>query len=110
MLFGPTEHPRKRKIESIDQAEPAWALTIHKSQGSEYDDVVISLPDYDAPLLTRELLYTAVTRAKKHVTIIGNDQLVERALGRRISRVSSLKERVRALHEKAPAASTSNRR
>ena len=110
VLFGPTEHPRKRKIESIDQAEPAWALTIHKSQGSEYDDVVISLPDYDAPLLTRELLYTAVTRAKKHVTIIGNDQLVERALGRRISRVSSLKERVRALHEKAPAASTSNRR
>ena len=110
VLFGPSEHPRSRQIESIDQAEPAWALTIHKSQGSEYDDVVISLPDYDAPLLTRELLYTAITRARKRVTIIGSDELLERALGRRISRVSSLKERVRALHEKSLAASTSFRR
>jgi exodeoxyribonuclease V alpha subunit len=109
VIFGPSQRPRTRTIESLDQAEPAWSLTIHKSQGSEYDNVVISLPDYDSPLMTRELLYTAVTRAKKRVTIIGSDQLLERALQRRISRVSSLPERVRALNARVLASSASNR-
>ena len=48
----------------LDQVETWWAMTIHKSQGSEFDRVVVSLPDSDSPVLTRELLYTAVTRAR----------------------------------------------
>ena len=52
----------------LDAVETVWAMTIHKSQGSEHDHVLMVLPDRDAPLLTRELLYTGVTRAKKHLT------------------------------------------
>lgn len=49
--------------------EPAWALTVHKSQGSEFDEVLLVLPDRDSPLLTRELLYTAATRARRRLEI-----------------------------------------
>jgi exodeoxyribonuclease V alpha subunit len=53
-----------------------FALTVHKSQGSEFDDVLLLLPDFACPLLTRELLYTAVSRARKSVILCGAlDQL-----------------------------------
>ena len=52
----------------LDAVETVWAMTVHKSQGSEYDHVLMVLPDRDAPVLTRELLYTGVTRAKTKLT------------------------------------------
>jgi exodeoxyribonuclease V alpha subunit len=52
----------------LDAVETVWAMTVHKSQGSEYNHVLMVLPDRDAPVLTRELLYTGVTRAKTKLT------------------------------------------
>ena len=53
-------------------------MTIHKSQGSEFDHVVVVLPPAASRLASRELLYTAVTRARRHVTIIGSDDAFAR--------------------------------
>ena len=66
--------------------EPAFAMTVHKSQGSEYNHVLLVLPKQSTPLCTREILYTAVTRAKNLVAIIGDRQVLERGLRRVISR------------------------
>lgn len=74
--------------------ESAFAMTVHKSQGSEFDRVLLILPDRDAPLLTRELLYTAITRAKKSVQLLASDQLFLTAVQRRIVRRSGLRERL----------------
>lgn len=61
----------------IDAAETVFAMTIHKSQGSEFEKVWVVLPKgEDNPLLTRELLYTAVTRAKEHVVVQGSEQTI----------------------------------
>ncbi len=70
----------------------AFASTVHKSQGSEYDDVLFVLPETDAPLLTRELLYTAVTRARRRVLLWGRPEVLEKAVARRIVRHSGLRE------------------
>lgn len=61
---------RMFKPSQLGQVESAWALTVHKSQGSEYNNIVLILPDYDSPVLSRELLYTAVTRARDSVSIV----------------------------------------
>ena len=68
----------------------AFALSVHKSQGSEFDEVLVVLPEEDAPLLTRELLYTAVSRAKKRVRIVGREAVLRVALERRARRDSGL--------------------
>jgi exodeoxyribonuclease V alpha subunit len=97
VVFAPDSEPRRRSLSTLDALELAYALTIHKSQGSEYDRVVVSLPTYDSDLLTRELLYTAVTRAKERVRLIADEDTLSRCLSRRIARVSGLSERVAAL-------------
>jgi exodeoxyribonuclease V alpha subunit len=78
----------------------AFALSVHKSQGSEFDEVLVVLPEEDAPLLTRELLYTAVSRAKKRVRIVGPKAVVLAALARRARRDSGL---VDAIGERMPS-------
>ena len=62
----------------LDELEHAYAITVHKSQGSEYPIVII--PMYSAPpmLLTRNLLYTAVTRAQRMVILVGRSEIIER--------------------------------
>ena len=71
--------------------EGAWATTIHKSQGSEYGGVAIVLPkDGDCPLLTREILYTAVTRTKGGVSLWASEEAVRQCLERPVSRASGL--------------------
>ncbi len=55
--------------------EPAFAMTVHKSQGSEYDHVGLILPESDTPLMTRDLLYTALTRARRSVRVVGADRV-----------------------------------
>lgn len=72
--------------------ETAYATTVHKSQGSEFDVVHLILSDRDAPVLTRELLYTAVTRAREHVVIWGKENIFEHAAARRLHRSSGLRD------------------
>ncbi len=72
----------------------AWALTVHKSQGSEYDSVGIVLPSTPIPLATRELLYTGITRARHSVTFFGRPQLVYDAAARSDDRNTGLVERL----------------
>jgi exodeoxyribonuclease V alpha subunit len=74
----------------LPQCETVYAMTIHKSQGSEFDEVLIVLPDRDNPVLSRELVYTAITRAKKEVAILAEQEILQAALGRSIERVSGL--------------------
>ena len=74
----------------------AFALSVHKAQGSEFDEVLVVLPEEDAPLLTRELLYTAVSRARKRVRIVGPKQVVAAALERRAQRYSGLVDAIGA--------------
>lgn len=70
------------------------ALTIHKSQGSQFKDVVVSLPSESSRLLTRELLYTAVTRASRRVTLIGEEPVIRIAVERSVQRASGLRSRL----------------
>ena len=89
-----------RKVEYsyklLEELELAYAITIHKSQGSEYPAVVIPLLSGPRMLLNRNLLYTAVTRARKCVTLVGNDEtfytMVENNLEQK--RFSGLKARL----------------
>lgn len=74
--------------------ETVRAMTIHKSQGSQFDEVVVVLPDSDGPILTRELLYTAITRARRRVTVIGPEAVLRAAVKRPITRASGLGERL----------------
>jgi exodeoxyribonuclease V alpha subunit len=74
----------------LPACETVFAMTIHKSQGSEFDEVLVSLPATDSPLLTRELLYTAVTRARERVVIASSEEIFEAAVSRNISRASGL--------------------
>ncbi len=62
--------------EMLDELEHAWAITVHKSQGSEYPFVIIPMYGAPPPLLTRNLLYTAVTRAERMVILVGRDNIV----------------------------------
>jgi exodeoxyribonuclease V alpha subunit len=74
--------------------ETAWALTIHKSQGSEFNEVIVVLPPEDTPLLTRELLYTAITRARQRVEIWASPEIVSACVLRRTYRESGLLRRL----------------
>ncbi len=84
------EQPRSFAPALLPPVETVFATTIHKSQGSEYTHVVVVLPDQDTPLLTRELLYTGVTRAKKRVTAVGSAAIITAAIGRGVGRDSGL--------------------
>jgi len=72
--------------------ETVYAMTVHKSQGSEFDDVLFVLPDRDTPVLTRELIYTAITRAKEKIQIWGKEDIFLTAVARRIQRSSGLRD------------------
>ncbi len=74
----------------------AYALTVHKAQGSEYRRVAVLLPKEDTPLLSRELLYTAITRASGAVLLVGDAERVADAAGRSEQRHCGVAERLRA--------------
>jgi exodeoxyribonuclease V alpha subunit len=76
----------------LPEHETVYAMTVHKSQGSEFDDVLLVLPDQSSSVLTRELIYTAITRARKSVSIWGLDTVLTKAVENRIERTSGLRE------------------
>lgn len=65
---------------SLDDLIPAYAMTIHKSQGSEYDRVVIAVPESSSDFFSKMMLYTAVTRGARHVTLVGPRRAIEAAI------------------------------
>lgn len=75
----------------LPQFEVCYAMTVHKSQGSEYNNLVVILPNEDSPLLTRELVYTAVTRTKKSLTIAGSSKAFLQSINNESTRYSGLK-------------------
>ncbi len=78
----------------LSAVETLYAMTIHKSQGSQFEQVVVILPDESSPILTRELLYTAVTRAETSVTVVATEASVRAAVDRPVSRASGLRDRL----------------
>jgi exodeoxyribonuclease V alpha subunit len=91
--------PRGFPVSLLPAAETAYALTIHKSQGSEFEEVVVVLPGVDSPVLSRELLYTAVTRAKKAVRLVADEDIFAVALARHVQRESGLGEEIAILRQ-----------
>jgi exodeoxyribonuclease V alpha subunit len=74
--------------------EPAFAMTVHKSQGSEFDKVLLILPEKDSPLLTRELIYTGLTRARSRVEVWFQESVLRAAVTRYVQRGSGLHDRL----------------
>jgi exodeoxyribonuclease V alpha subunit len=87
---------RSLPLSALPIHESAFAMTIHKSQGSEFDEAVIVLPREDARVLGRELLYTAVTRARQRVELVAGERALQCTLARSTQRFSGLAERLRA--------------
>ncbi|WP_312241588.1 exodeoxyribonuclease V subunit alpha [Pantoea sp.] len=74
--------------------DTAWAMTVHKSQGSEFEHTALVMPGQFAPVLTRELVYTAITRARKRLTLYSDNEVFRRAVELRTRRHSGLVERL----------------
>ncbi len=75
--------------------ETAFAMTVHKSQGSEFGKVLLILPENDSPILTRELLYTGLTRARDGVEIWASETVLRASIARRVVRTSGLRDALR---------------
>ncbi|WP_299056128.1 exodeoxyribonuclease V subunit alpha [uncultured Nocardioides sp.] len=80
----------------IGALETMHAMTVHKSQGSQAGTVTVLLPEEDSRLLTRELFYTAVTRAQRRVRVVGSEASVRRAVEARAQRATGLRQRLAA--------------
>lgn len=79
----------------LTYSETVFAMTIHKSQGSEFNKVLVVLPEGTSnALLTRELLYTGITRAKDHITIQGKQDTIDYAVGTCVKRISGITGRI----------------
>jgi exodeoxyribonuclease V alpha subunit len=78
----------------LNEVVTAYAMTVHKSQGSEFEHTLLALPPEPGPVLTRELLYTGSTRARRWFTLAGNEDIVELATRQRTRRYSGLAERL----------------
>ena len=82
-------------ISELPAFETVYAMTIHKSQGSEYGSVLVVLPEKDMQILTKELLYTAITRAKKNIEIVSSEEVLQSTLERSAARRSGFEEALR---------------
>ncbi len=93
-VFFPAEDGSLRRFHPLRLPghETAYATTIHKSQGSEFNDILLLLPDRDSQVFTRELIYTGITRSRKSVEIWGDTAIFKTAVSRKIERVSGLRD------------------
>lgn len=78
----------------LPEHETVFAMTVHKSQGSEFENVLLVLPEHDMPILTKEVLYTGITRAKNKVLLFCKDDVLAAAVSRQISAASGLADRL----------------
>lgn len=74
----------------LGRVETVYAMTVHKSQGSQFETAAILLPPASSQILTRELLYTAATRARRHLIVAGTEEAIATAIRRPIARASGL--------------------
>jgi len=94
--FARAGEPVLRHPGALAAVQTVYAMTIHRSQGSQYKTVSVVLPPTASALLTRELLYTAVTRAQQHVRVIGTEESVRAGIERQVLRASGLRRIVQA--------------
>ncbi|MEX0671148.1 MAG: exodeoxyribonuclease V subunit alpha [Pirellulales bacterium] len=92
--FPTGKEPRRVPVSRLEDVDTVHALTIHKSQGSEYGHAIVVLPEKPSRILTRELLYTGVTRARDKVTVVGSREVIEAAIKTPIRRATGLAERL----------------
>ena len=92
--FGRGSSPLLISPVRLDAVQTTHAMTVHRAQGSQFDVVSFVLPPPESPLLTRELLYTAVTRASRRVQVFGSEEAVRRAVRRPANRASGLRGRL----------------
>ena len=76
----------------LGSVDTVYAMTVHKAQGSQFDEIAVLLPDPSSPILTRELLYTAITRARERLVVAGTEDTVRAAVERPITRASGLRQ------------------
>ena len=88
--FDTETGPRRVLPSRLPAQETVFAMTVHKSQGSEHDEVVLILPEAESRALTRELLYTGLTRARRKLTLIASESSLTRAVQHRVQRSSGL--------------------
>jgi exodeoxyribonuclease V alpha subunit len=86
VLFAPSR---------LNAIETVYAMTVHKSQGSQFGTAAVLLPAATSPILTRELLYTAITRANRHLILAGTEETIRAAVARPVARASGLGRRLR---------------
>jgi exodeoxyribonuclease V alpha subunit len=90
--FGDPVRPLLVRPHRLPTVETVHAMTVHRAQGSQFAVVSLVLPPAASPLLTRELLYTAVTRAREAVSVVGTEAAVRAAIARPVRRASGLRE------------------
>ncbi len=88
------DQPRGFHPGALPAHESAFAMTVHKAQGSEFDEVWLQLPRRDNRVLSRELIYTGMTRARQSLHVLGSAEVLEAALARHASRLSGLAARL----------------
>jgi exodeoxyribonuclease V alpha subunit len=89
-VIGSGEEPLEFSPSRLSDVETMHAMTIHKSQGSQADEVTVLMPPADSRLLTRELLYTAVTRAQSRIRVVGSEAQVRQAVESQAVRATGL--------------------
>lgn len=94
VFIAPDGGERRLSPSRLPPHETVFAMSVHKSQGSEFDAVAVLLPPEPSPVVSRELLYTAVTRARRCATIIGPRAVVDHAVTHAIARASGLRDRL----------------
>ena len=92
------QHPdgsiKKHLPTRLPNCETVFAMTVHKSQGSEFDEVLIVLPETPNPVLSKELLYTAITRAKNNIKIAGGKPVFDITVNSKVERVTGLLKKI----------------
>lgn len=96
--IGTAEHHRLLGPALLRALESMYAMTVHKAQGSQFDHVTVVLPPLGSPLLTRDLVYTAITRARRRVTLLGGPEQLAAAIANESRRASGLASHWRAEH------------
>jgi len=97
-VFGRGGEPIEVPLVRLGAVRSLHAMTVHRSQGSQFERITVVLPPAGSPLGTRETLYTAVTRARSYVRVIGSPEALVEAVGRPAARATGLRERLSSPH------------